>query len=492
MTCNALTKKHKRTNKTQFGQPKKREKRLVGHRKKRQAHNRRQKQALQSFLADNLGAILLNGLNQVLRTHFADLTTRLEKLPDPRSRSSYPLSDILFAAIMLYGLKQGKRHYLNQKRKSERFRKNYERTFGRKLPHMDTVNAVLEKIPSKELENLCVELVKVLLDKRLFHSRRLLGKYFCIAVDASGYASYEQVPNWSCPYKVSKKGKKTWVQPILCAKLVLGNGFCIPILTEWILNEEEYKKQDCELKAFKRLAKRLKVHFPRLPICILTDALYSNAPFFSICQEYKWKYISVLKEGKLKDVWTEVALFDRLYAKNQKHLPQAIDHQTRKDQLFKWIDNLKYQDHTLHWISCKEEKYQTNKESSRLVQTNHFVYVTNIAVNQTNIQQLIQAGRLRWKIENEGFNEQKNGGYKLKHKISRTNLNALQNFMHCLQIGHLINQLLTLTHQFKNQIQKQFTLQHCWEQILAYLGQSTTNSEMALIEHNIYWTLRYP
>ena len=64
------------------------------------------------------------------------------------------------------------------------------------------------------------------------------------------------------------------MQPILCAKLILPNGLCIPILTEWVVNEEEYEKQDCELKAFKRLAKRLKKYFPRLPICILVDGLY--------------------------------------------------------------------------------------------------------------------------------------------------------------------------------------------------------------------------
>ena len=54
------------------------------------------------------------------------------------------------------------------------------------------------------------------------------------------------------------------------AKLVVGD-MVFSIDTEFIENEETYEKQDCELKAFKRLAKRLKKNYKRLPICILGD-----------------------------------------------------------------------------------------------------------------------------------------------------------------------------------------------------------------------------
>ena len=51
-----------------------------------------------------------------------------------------------------------------------------------------------------------------------------------------------------------------------------------------IENPADYDKQECEQKAFKRLAERLKSFFPRLRICIHADGLYPNAPFFEICQ----------------------------------------------------------------------------------------------------------------------------------------------------------------------------------------------------------------
>ena len=52
-----------------------------------------------------------------------------------------------------------------------------------------------------------------------------------------------------------------------------------------------------------------------------------------------------------------------------------------------------------------------------------------------------KGGRLRWKIENEGFNVQKNGGYNLEHAYSR-DPNARKIFYLLLQIAHLIFQLI--------------------------------------------------
>ena len=50
-------------------------------------------------------------------------------------------------------------------------------------------------------------------------------------------------------------------------------------------------------------------------------------------------------------------------------------------------------------------------------------------------------GRNRWKIENEGFNVQKNGTFNISHLCSR-NENALKIHYYFIQIAHTIRQLL--------------------------------------------------
>ena len=54
---------------------------------------------------------------------------------------------------------------------------------------------------------------------------------------------------------------------------------------------------------------------------------------------------------------------------------------------------------------------------------------------------MIPGGRLRWKIENEGFNVQKNGGYGLEHAYTR-NATASKVFYYLLQVAHIIAQLI--------------------------------------------------
>ena len=70
-----------------------------------------------------------------------------------------------------------------------------------------------------------------------------------------------------------------------------------------------------------------------------------------------------------------------------------------------------------------------------------FNYITDLKVNNHNIESIVSMGRRRWKIENEGFNEQKNGTYCISHLCSR-NENALRIHYYFIQFAHIIRQLL--------------------------------------------------
>ncbi len=52
-----------------------------------------------------------------------------------------------------------------------------------------------------------------------------------------------------------------------------------------------------------------------------------------------------------------------------------------------------------------------------------------------------EGGRLRWKIENEGFNVQKNGGYALEHVYGQ-DATAGKVFYLLLQVAHLLSHLI--------------------------------------------------
>ena len=80
-------------------------------------------------------------------------------------------------------------------------------------------------------------------------------------------------------------------------------------------------------------------------------------------------------------------------------------------------------------------KYVDNKKSIG------FHYITNFDVNNNNIKNIVQLGRKRWKIENEGFYTQKHRTFDITHLNSR-NDNAMKCHYLFIQIAHTIKKLL--------------------------------------------------
>lgn len=83
------------------------------------------------------------------------------------------------------------------------------------------------------------------------------------------------------------------------------------------------------------------------------------------------------------------------------------------------------------------------------VKSGKFVHLSDLPIAYVNVAKISQTGRFSFQIENEGFNVQKNQGYNLKHKYSRKNLTACKNYYQCLQMGHLLNQLVEKSNDFK-------------------------------------------
>ena len=68
---------------------------------------------------------------------------------------------------------------------------------------------------------------------------------------------------------------------------------------------EEKRKQDCETKAFKRLAGKIKEAYPRLPIILLADSLYASEPVMDTCRDNGWEFIIRYKTGSIPSITEE-------------------------------------------------------------------------------------------------------------------------------------------------------------------------------------------
>ena len=83
-----------------------------------------------------------------------------------------------------------------------------------------------------------------------------------------------------------------------------------------------------------------------------------------------------------------------------------------------------------------EYEYETEDEEKKK-RTVRFLWVSSLELTKRNLEEMILAGRGRWKIENEGFNNQKNGLYRIGH----LNSNALKNHYLLTQISDILMQL---------------------------------------------------
>jgi hypothetical protein len=360
------------------------------------------------------------------------------------------------AAISMYLFKQGSRNAMNNERAEEKFKSNYEKIFKIRLPHMDTVDKVIRLLNEDQLEKLKTVLVKVLIKRKVFYKFRFLGKFYLVAVDGTHVMNVKKSHCEHCLHSASKKsGKVRYFHNVLEAKLVCENGFCISLGTEWVENEGDYDKQDCEQKAFVRLAKKLKRDYPQLPICIIADALYPNQTFFNICTNYKWGWIVTFKDGNLPSVWKEVLCLKK-FSKNIRK-SRIIKDGKEIYHTYTWVDDIDYHGVNLNWFECAEEEKNSSKR---------FVYVSSFKIDYGNVLEMTTSGRMRWKIENEGFDIQKNHGYGLKHKYSRISMQATKNYYQCMQIAHMINQLFELGSLLQSVLTAKQTIIHLWKFML--------------------------
>jgi hypothetical protein len=110
----------------------------------------------------------------------------------------------------------------------------------------------------------------------------------------------------------------------------------LPLLSEFLSYGEgdpDDHKQDCELKAFYRLAARLKAYFPRLPLGVLLDGLYPNGPLMALARQYQWQFMIVLPATCLPSGGGRSAQAARL-PHHRKH-----PHWRGRQQQFWWVND---------------------------------------------------------------------------------------------------------------------------------------------------------
>lgn len=362
----------------------------------------------------------------------------MNRLPDPRNNKqcTYTAAHLLWSGILLFMIRLGSRRQMLWEQQTASFCSNVQALSGQTdvetIAHPDTVAYYAAHVEPDCIKQLLATLTARLVRSKVLDAFRLNG-YFTVAIDGTQVCTFDTEPWPGCPSRKLSNGKVQYFAYVLDAKLVTANGMALTVATTMLTNEnnKEFDKQDCELRAFYRLLPQIKALFPRTPLILLLDSLYANQNVIRLIEENAFKYVINFKEGSMPERFTEARALMALEPNNALKTTTSPEIQ----QEFRWALGLPVAEFNPNVIECREQNKTT-------AETTTYVWMTNLHVCTNNVQKIAnQGGRLRWKIENEGFNAQKNDGYNMQHPFSEHH-NGFEVFYLLLLFAHYLTQLI--------------------------------------------------
>jgi hypothetical protein len=389
----------------------------------------------------------------IFRSQLPTLLRRLAKITDPRNpkKLKHKLTLLVIYGILMFVFQMSSRREANKEMTRPTFMENLKIFFPEleKLPHHDTLMRLLARIDVHQIESALIDLVRNLIRKKKFR-RYLVDNCYPIAID--GTQKFVRDVLWSeeCLERELKSGddgtRMQYYVYVLEANLSFCNGMSIPLMSEFLNYTEgdtDAKKQDCETKAFKRLAERLKAEFPRLPIMVLLDGLYPNGPIIEVCRKNHWDFMIVLQNKSLPSVWEEYDVLKELEPKNYLNRIWG-----NRRQHFRWVNEIEYyygpnekKKQILHLVVCEESWEEVANDSAEIItKTSRHAWISSKPLNKRNLHERCNLGaRYRWGIES-GILVEKRCGYQYEHAFSY-NWNAMKGYHYLMRIGHMINVL---------------------------------------------------
>jgi hypothetical protein len=387
------------------------------------------------------------------------LLEKLSRIPDPRQpkKIKHQMTVLMIYGILVFVFQVPSRRNANQEVTAPQLLENLKALFPEltEMPHQDTLYRLLVEIDLDQLENIYIDMLRNLIRKKKFKNLLQNNRYL-VAVD--GTQKYVMTHCWDPRYPKRKiRGKDDeyhYYAYVLEAVLIFSNGMVLPLMSEFLENTSELEsiendeewKQDCELKAFYRLAERLKKEFPKLKLTLLLDGLYANGPVMKTCFKKKWDFMIVLKDGSLPSVWQEVKGLMRLDVEGEYRFQKIW--QGRK-QIFNWVNDIEYEYGlgrkkkvlNIHVVTCNESWEETDREGNVAEKTGRHAWISSMPLSRKNIHNRCNLmARKRWLHENNILKE-KHQGYHYEH-VFAYDFDAMRGYHYLMHIARMLNEMM--------------------------------------------------
>jgi hypothetical protein len=351
-------------------------------------------------------------LQAMLRQHTADLPDF--RTPSPNTR--YTVQGAALGAFGIFFMQAPSFLEYQRQLKQRQGHDNAQTLFGvDPIPCDNQVRKLLDPIAPRYFHPVFFEVLAHLAQEHLLDPLRMLDQQLLVSLDGTQYFSSTALHCQNCLTRQLSNGQTLYYHTALTPVVVCpGHSQVIALAPEYIMPQDGHEKQDCEQAAGKRWLTHHAGALVPLHVTLLGDDLYSKQPFCALALQQGFNFILVCKPDSHPKLYERLAFWQA---------QEAIAHweqRQRKGRVtevacYRFINNVRLQDGkqalSVNWVEITSADAKTGE------QLYYNTFITNHRLSTENVAQVAQAGRGRWKIENENNNVLKTKGYHLEHNF---------------------------------------------------------------------------
>jgi len=403
-----------------------------------------------------------------LRQAFSD---HLLNIQDHRqeARCNHSLHDAVMSGFACMFFQDPSLSQFQQRMEEHEYKNNLRTLFNVETIPKDTqLRDIIDNIYSEYFRPVFKDYFEKLQRSKYLKSYQILPDHYLCAIDGVYHHSSDSIYCDKCLTKTHKNGTKTHQHGVLQGALMHPDKRqVIPFMPEPIANSDGTKKQDCEINSAKRFIEKLKKDHPRLGLIIVGDGLFSKGPMIQTVLDKKMHFLFVAKPNDHKYMVEWISAFNSL--------PSITSSDTKgRHHQYRYVNKVP--------LNSKEDaplvnyiEYELTNADGKITFKNS--WVTDIEVNESNVERLARGGRCRWKIENECFNSLKNQGYCLEHNFGHGKENLSHNMYLLTLLAFFFHQIFELSDPAYQLCRRSLgSKKHLWERIRTLICYFIFNS----------------
>jgi hypothetical protein len=351
-------------------------------------------------------------LQAMLRQHTAGLLD--VRKPSPNTR--YTVQNAALGAFGIFFMQSPSflayQRHLNQ----QQGRDNAQTLFGvAPIPCDNQIRQLLDPVAPSSFNPVFFYVLAHLEQQHMLAPFRVLNHQLLVALDGTQYFASQALHCPNCLTRQLANGHTLYYHAAITPVIVgPGHAHVIALAPEYIMPQDGHAKQDCEQVAGKRWITHHAEALVPYQVTLLGDDLYSKQPFCALALQQGFNFILVCKPD------SHPKLYDRLAFWQAQEAIAHWEHRHRQGRVrevarYRFINDVLLQDGKqalmVNWVEITVANAKTGE------QLYYNTFITNHRLSAGNVAQVAQAGRGRWKIENENNNVLKTKGYHLEHNF---------------------------------------------------------------------------